>query len=46
VAGALADSVRLAAVARNVGVDEIDNVRANGSLHDIRKRDGGGCIAL
>jgi len=46
VTGAPADGVWLAAVARNVGVDEIDNVGANGSLHDIRKRDGGGCIAL
>ena len=46
VAGALADGVGLAAVARNVGVDEIDDVRPNGGFHDVGKRNGRGCIAL
>lgn len=45
-AGALADGVGLAAVARNVGMNEIDDVRTNGGLHDVGERDGGGCIAL
>jgi len=44
VSGAAADGVGLTAVLGNVGVDEVDDVGADGSLHDIGNGDGGGGV--
>jgi len=44
VAGAAADGVGLAAVLGDVGVDEVDDVGADGGLHDVGDGDGGGGV--
>lgn len=48
--GALAHSIGLAAVLRNVGVDEVDDIRTDRSFHDIgqwhRRRRIGGHVAF
>ena len=48
--GAAADGIGLAAIFGDVGVDEVDDVWADGGLHDVREWDGvaaiGGHIRL
>ena len=44
VASAAADCIGLSAVLGDVGVYEVDDVRADGGLHDVRDRDGGGGV--
>lgn len=44
-AGTPADGVGLATVPGNVGVNEVDNVRSDRCLHDIRERNGWGCVS-
>lgn len=45
-AGLAADSVGLAAVFGDVGVDEVDDVGADGGFHDVGEGDGGGLVGF
>ena len=44
VAGFLGDGVGLAAVVGDLGVDEVDDVGADGGGHDVGEDDGGGLV--